>query len=354
MVGLGFAYFGVWALAKAAILDPDFRFRLSLFVLVSCAGVTLLTSILFGLVPALRATRMTLAESMKEGGSATQTISRSRISKVLVANQVALSLTLLVTASLFIRTLRNLQNVDLGFQRENIAIFDIDPTNLGYRGQRLRTFYDQLLEHARGVPGVRSAALSAVTPMSNYVRSVMFTAEGSQAKLFALTNAVSSGYFTTLGIPLLLGRDFRPEDEPAVTPGESPLNQLGRSSGGGGKKMVDASRLCIIDESLARHLFGAANPVGRRLCYPGSECSGEQGIEVVGVVKDVHYSEITASDLAGTLYEPSWSNGPEVRWLAVRFAGSAAPVIAGIRRALARPGPQRALAARPHDGGIRQ
>ena len=88
-----------------------------------------------------------------------------------------MSLTLLVAASLFIRTLRNLQNIDLGFQRENIAIFDIDPTSLGYRGQRLRTFYDQLLEHARGVPGVRSAALSAVTPMSNYLRSVMVSDE---------------------------------------------------------------------------------------------------------------------------------------------------------------------------------
>jgi hypothetical protein len=213
-VGLGLAYFGVSNLAKVAIVDPDFRFRLSLFVLASCAGLTLLTSILFGLVPALRATRMTLAESMKEGGSATQTISRSRISKMLVADQVALSLTLLVTASLFIRTLRNLQNIDLGFQRENIAIFDIDPTSLGYRGQRLRTFYDQLLEHAREVRGVRSAALSAVTPMSNYMRGAVVTGGPSQPSFTVLTNAVSPGYFTTLGIPLLFGRDFRPEDEP--------------------------------------------------------------------------------------------------------------------------------------------
>ena len=145
VVGMGLALFGVWALAKAAILDPDFRFRLSLFVLASCAGLVILTSILFGLVPALRATRMKLAESMKDGNSATQTISRSRLSKILVADQVALSLTLLVTSSLFVRTLRNLQNVDMGFQRENVAIFDIDPTNLGYRGQRLRIFYDQPL-----------------------------------------------------------------------------------------------------------------------------------------------------------------------------------------------------------------
>jgi len=339
VVGLGFAYFGVWALAKLAILDPDFQFRLSLFVLVSCAGLTLLTSILFGLVPALRATRMTLGESMKEGGSATQTISRSRISKALVAVQVALSLTLLVTASLFIRTLRNLQNIDLGFQRENIAIFDIDPTNLGYQGQRLRTFYDQLLEHARALPGVRSAALSATTPMGNYLRSVAFS-DGSHTELFAHTNPVSSGYFTTLGIPLLLGRDFRPEDEPVVIPGESVLNRLGRSSGGGQAKEPP---VCIIDESLARRLFGAANPVGRHLCYSNGGRPCEHGSEILGVVKEVHYGEITKSDMAGTLYEPSWSNGAEVRWLVVRFAGSGAPVIAGIRRALQDQDPNVAL-----------
>jgi predicted permease len=274
---------------------------------------------------------MKLAETVKEGGSATQTISRSRISKALVAIQVALSLTLLVTASLFVRTLRNLQNINLGFQRENIAIFDIDPTNLGYRGERLRTFYDQLLEHARGVPGVRSAALSAVTPMSNFTRSVSFSSGGSPAKLFALTNPVSSGYFTTLGIPLLLGRDFRSEDEPAVTPGESSLGQLGRSSGGGRAKEPP---LCIISESLARRLFATTNSVGRHLCYSSGGLPCEHGSEIVGVVKDVHYGEVTASDPAGALYEPSWSNGPDVRWLVVRFVGSPAPVIAGIRRAL--------------------
>jgi predicted permease len=330
-VGLGLAYCGIWALAKLAILDPDFRFRLSLFMLLSCVGLTVLTSILFGLVPALRATGMTLAESMKECGSATQTIFRSRISKALVAIQVALSLTLLVTASLFVRTLRNLQYVDLGFLPENTALFDIDPASLGYTGQRLRAFYDQLLEHAREVHGVHSAALSGEAPMTFHCRASFFSAERSQrnpGEDIALFNPVSSGYFTTLGIPLLLGRDFRPADEPSVTPPDSPLAQFGHWGNGAGGKMVDASRLCIIDEWEARHLFGTANPVGRQLWH------GEHALEIVGVVKDVHSGWVTRRDLMGTVYEPSWSNGPEPRWLLVRFAGSAAPVIAGIRRAL--------------------
>jgi predicted permease len=317
-MGLGVAYFGVRALAQLNVLDPGFRFHLSLFVLASCAGLTLLTAILFGLIPALRATRMELAESMKEHGMATETLSRSLLSKFLIADQIALSLVLLVAASLFGRTLRNLQNVDLGFQRESIAIFEIDPTSVGYSGQSLRTFYDQFLERTRTLSGVRTAALAGMTPISNHLRTIFVTQ--LQTTLVINSNPVSSGYFATLGIPLLAGRDFRPEDEPVVTPR------------GGGK--VDLPRVCIMDQSLARRQFGTVNAVGRRFCFPGDDCSGDKGSEVIGVVKDMHYGEITRPDPYGTLYEPSWSNGADARWLAVRFAGSAAPVIAGIRRAL--------------------
>ena len=320
VMGLGVAYLGVRALAQLNVLDPDFRFHLSLFVLASCAGLTLLTTILFGLIPALRATRMKLAESMKERGMATETLSRSLLSRFLIADQIALSLALLVAASLFGRTLRNLQNVDLGFQRENIAIFEIDPASVGYSGQSLRTFYDQFLERTRTLSGVRTAALTGMTPISNHVRGIMVSTKEFQTPLAIYSNPVSSGYFATLGIPLLAGRDFRREDEPVVTPR------------GWGKE--DASRICIMDQSLARQQFGTVNAVGRRFCNPGSDCSGDKGIEVIGVVKDVHYGEITHPDPLGTIYEPSWSNGADARWLAVRFAGSAGPVIAGIRRVL--------------------
>jgi len=318
-MGLGVAYFGVRALAQLNVLDPDFRFHLSLFVLASCAGLTLITTILFGLVPALRATRMELADSMKEHGMAAGTLSRSLLSRFLIAGQIALSLALLVAGSLFGRTLRNLQNVDLGFQRESIAIFEIDPAGVGYSGQGLRAFYDQFLDRTRALSGVRSAALAGMTPISNGVRTIVSVNE-TQVVLKVIYNPVSSGYFATLGIPLLAGRDFRREDEPVVTPPSW------------GKE--DRSRVCILDRSLARQQFGTVNAVGRRFCYPGDDCSGGKGIEVIGVVKDVHYSDITGPDPMGTIYEPSWSNGVEARWLAVRFVGSAAPVIARIRRAL--------------------
>jgi predicted permease len=336
-LGMALAYFGVRALAELKVLSPDFRFHPSLFVLASCTGLCLLTSIFFGLFPALRATRIKLAESVKEAGSATQTSSRSRLSKLLVMNQVALSLMLLVLATLFGRTLRNLLHIDLGFQRENIAISDIDPTSLGYRGQRLRSFYDQLLARVRALPGVRSAALSGMAPLGNNIQCVsvyssdVTDSSGSpKANFMALYNLVSPGYFTTLGIPLLAGRDFGSGDEPGVTASDA----LGWSRSFGGGSWTHTSRVCIMDEALARQQFGTANPVGRRFCPPGEECSGAQGVEVVGVVKDAHHGAITHPDEVGTLYEPIWSSGSRSPWLEVRFAGGAAPVIAAIRRAL--------------------
>jgi hypothetical protein len=125
---------GRGAALPVRVLNPDFRFRPSLVVLASSVVLTMLTGVLFGLAPAFRATRITLAETIKESGSASQGRSRLRIGKALVVGQVALSLALLVGAGLFLRTLRNLQNADLGFQRENVLVVDIDPTNLGLPG----------------------------------------------------------------------------------------------------------------------------------------------------------------------------------------------------------------------------
>jgi len=280
---------------------------------------------------------MNLAESVSNAGSATRGALRLRLAKTLIAGQVALSLVLLVGSSLFLRTLRNLQNVPVGFEREKIAVFDIDPSNLGYESHRLRLFYDQLLARARAVPGVRSVALSGMKPMGGSVMDRDISAEGYEPRagerLVAFTNPVSSQYFTTLGIPLLLGRDFRPEDEPVITPAESLLSAMDRSSGGVNDSPVNASRVCIIDETLARQLFTGANPLGRHISYE-DRYAPENALEIVGVVKGAHYLSVKDADDEGMIYETSWSNGPGARWLEVRFAGSAEPVISGIRRAL--------------------
>ena len=332
-LGLAFAYWGVLALAKTNIIADDLRFQPSLLVLTASAGVTILTGILFGLAPALRAT-VGLSEAMKEGGSAGMGRTRFRLARSLIAGQVALSMALLACAGMFVRTLRNLQHIDLGFERENILIVDIDPSNLGYKDHRLRTFYDRVLEQARHIPGVRSAGLSAMTPLGEYARSRTFSAEGYQPKqgefLMAYSNAVTDGYFTALGTALLQGRDFNERDEPAITPEGSFMAAIGRVSGGGNFTPANVSRVCIINEALARKLFEGANPLGRHLSFEDTY-SPADAVEIVGVVKDVHHGGVKERDDFGIIYSPSWSDGAEARWLVVRTGGDATPVMEAIR-----------------------
>jgi predicted permease len=334
--GLALAYWSVAGIAKASLVNPDLRFRPSLALAAFSVGITLVTGILFGLAPALRATRMNLAEAGRDGGS--QGGSRVRLGKLLIAGQAALSLALLVGAGLFIRTLHNLENVDLGFQREGVTIVDVDAASFGYGGHRLRVFYDELLERTRSLRGVRSAGLSAMTPMGMYEIATSFAAEGYQPhfgeRLHAFSNPVSEGYFTTLGIPMLLGRDFDSRDEPAITPKDGPFAALGRMAGSADDAHTPGgAQVCIINESLARRLFGGSSAVGRHLSFD-SPYAAESAVEIVAVVKDVHHSWVRRADSAGIIYVPSWRNGAEARYLVVRTAGSPAPLVAAIRREL--------------------
>jgi hypothetical protein len=131
-----------------------------------------------------------------------------------------------------------------------------------------------------------------------------------------------------------LGRDFEPRDEPAVTPHDSLFAALGRMSGGGDDKDDATPRVCIVSESLARRLFGGANPLGRHLGYSDAY-RAETGIEIVGVVKDVHHESARNADReGGVVYVPSWGSGAEARYLVVRTRGSEVPVMAAIRSEL--------------------
>ena len=142
-----------------------------------------------------------------------------------------------------------------------------------------------------------------MTPMGGYEMLRSYSAEGYQPhpgeRMVALSNPVTKKYLATMGIPLLLGRDFQPRDEPAVTPRDDIFAALGRMSGGGNSAEVNSSPICIVNESLARRLFGGASPVGRHLSFD-SPYSAESAVEIVGVVKDVHYSGVKTADDTGT------------------------------------------------------
>jgi predicted permease len=326
--GLALAYAAVLALAKANLVDSALRFHPSLPVATFCVATTLLTGILFGIAAALRASRG-LAPEMRG--------SRLRLGKAIIALQVALSLALLASAGLFLRTLRNLVHADIGFQRENTVIVDIDPTKLGYQGHRLRTFYEDVLARARRAPGVRSTALSLTTPMSEFALSTSMAVEGYQPasgeRMGVLANKVTEGYFSTLGIPILLGRDFTERDEPAVTPSDNLLASMGRMSGQVGEKASEVGRVCIISESLARQYFAGANPVGRHISL-ADRYNAADALEIVGVVKDVRTASVRRPDVRGLVYTPAWSGGAEMRLLSLRVGGESGPAVAALRRQL--------------------
>ncbi len=201
-------------------LTPDLR------TLAFTAGASLLTGILFGLAPALRATRIDLTPSLKEGRSQFVGQGRRRtfgLDRILVVAQIALSLTLLVGAGLFVRSLEKLWAVDPGYDRQNVLMFSLDPRLAGYKENvKLASLYTHALNDLRAFPGVRSASLSLVRPVNaeaywvNAISAIDGRKLPANEGIRIAVNALSPGYFATMGTPMLLGREFGPEDNQNV------------------------------------------------------------------------------------------------------------------------------------------
>jgi predicted permease len=151
------------------------------------AGVSILTGILFGLVPALRATHIGLAGQLKE--SAASTAPRTSLGKVLVGLQVALSVCLLFGAALFVRTLRNLESQDFGFNRENVLLFELDPLRSGYKQDRVTRIYDEALQKIQALPGVRSATVSAMALLSGWTNNSSAWTDGPASPIPTATES---------------------------------------------------------------------------------------------------------------------------------------------------------------------
>jgi predicted permease len=282
-------------------VQPDAR----LFVFTGLLSV--LTALLFGLAPALRASRTDLIPALKEGGRGAEAGgSRQRLSRGLIVAQIALSLVLLVGAGLFLRTLRNLHSIDLGFERENVLLVELDPSHSGYTPERMRGLFMGVLERLQAIPGVRSASLSWNPPIagggSSRTVSVEGRAPGPEADREIYVNWIAPRYFETLGVPLIAGRDFGPRD----TQG--------------------APRVVILNQTMAHHFFGDANPIGQRIRVEDNDIR-----EIVGVVGDSHYLEIREK-IAPTLYLNTFQEQRPGSELAIRTSGDPIAVIPAVRR----------------------
>jgi predicted permease len=253
--------------------------RLNLGVLAATITVSLIAGILFGLVPALRTTRVDLNDTIKEtsrsvGGS------RSRLSKSLLVAQVSMSLVLLVVAGLFLSTLRNLQTADAGFNRENLLWFTVNRQMNQYPADQIVSLYDRIIDAVKTIPGVRSATMSQVRLLSG--NSWTSTAYKEGAPLDAASGIrrvhqmiVRPDFFDTVGIRLLLGRNLN-EHDVKTTP-----------------------KVALINEAMARRHFPGENPVGKRFKFGVLPAS--RYIEIVGVVSDTKYTRIQA-EVPATVY----------------------------------------------------
>lgn len=282
-VGVLFAIWGTDALAAIGesggdVLPEGITYGLNVRVLLFTLAVSMVTGALFGLAPALRATRLDLTSAMKESSRGTAGISRSRLSKTLVVAQVAMSLLLLFGAGLFLRTVHNLQSVELGFNQENLLVFTLRPGKAGYEKDRLHEFYRTIFERIEATPGVAAATFCRVPLVANntFDSGVILPGETPQSGEEHITNMqiVRDNFFETMGIPLLAGRGFDDRD-------------------------VDGSQpVAVVSEKFARDFFPEGNVLGQRVGFDEKSLGK---YEIVGVVRDTKYSSLR-EDIAPIFY----------------------------------------------------
>jgi putative ABC transport system permease protein len=264
-LGLVFAQWGTHALVgylstsrSSVFLDLSVDARMLAFT----AAVAIVTGLLFGLAPAWRGTRVQPQTAMKANSRGVIEGSRFGLGKALVMLQVALSLVLVVGAGLMLSTFWKLTSMDTGFNRQNVLLVRIDIRNANYPVDRRTAAWQQMLDRVREIPGVLSASMSGLTPISRSSWTESILIDGVTVGGIAY-NSVSSAYFDTLGTSLIAGRDFNQHDTPQAPP------------------------VVIVNETFARKFFPNQNPIGKTYVWRPSYVSTP--VEIVGVVKDARY-----------------------------------------------------------------
>ncbi|MDE3166607.1 MAG: ABC transporter permease [Acidobacteriota bacterium] len=308
--GLQFARWSrdlLWGMRPPVFRHAAFTLDLDSRVLLFTLAVSLLTGLVFGLVPALRATNPDLAGDLKERGSASGGIRRvTSVRSMLVIAQVALSLVALVGAGLFLRSLQNAALIDVGFDAAHLGVVAYNVADQSYSEDRGRDFHTRVLERAAAVPGVAAAAVSKDTPFRvSAIRTVQLAGEEGQAGHPTLTSVVSPGYFQAVRIPLLRGRDFTATDSKA------------------------APRVVIVNEAAAAVLWPGQDPIGKRLTFAGEGIP----VEVVGVARNANYMDV-AEPPRPLVYLSLVQYYFPAAVLYIRTAGDPAETLASVKRAV--------------------
>jgi len=282
------------------------------------AAVGVLTCVLFGLAPALRATSAAPGAMVKAGGRGiTANRERFGMRRALVVSQIALSLVLLVTALLFSRSLQHLIKLDAGFQQDGILIADTDLTNLRLPAARWDDFKELVRDRVRAIPGVEAAADVKFVPLSGDAGDNQVWLDGREEKISPYFNWISTGYFKTLATPLLAGRDFDARDT--------------RTS----------VKVAIVNEAFARRLGIRKDAISKRFRREATSAEPETVFEIVGVVKDAKYRDLR-EDFKPTVFlpMPQQASPEPTQHLLIRSSAPPARLVAPVKRTLAEISPE--------------
>jgi predicted permease len=292
-------------------------------VLIFAITASMLTGILFGIAPALRAGGDQLASAVKaQIGSAGR--QRTWMARILIVAQVAISLVLLVGAGLFLRTVQNLHSVDAGFDRSNLLLFRVKPESNGYNFNTVDPLYERMIERLGSIPGVQGVALSRhpLLGFSHRSDGVYLVPGDVHNGENVEVNVVSPSFFDTMKMPILLGRSLQQSDA------------------------ASALRVVVVNESFAKRYFPGANPIGRQLWLgKGGEGKGnpsrtelkgppnDQVMEIVGISRDAKYTDLR-SETSPTVFQPYAQKPTLQAMFEVRYRGNDPSIASTLRTAV--------------------
>lgn len=309
-VGLAIAYGGravLWSFRPPFILDGDIDLSFDSHVLFFTLSVALLTAVVIGLVPAIKAAKPNLIEVLKVGGrGGTVGWTRSPFRSLLVVTEIALALVALVGAGLFIRSMQNAQRIDPGFESKNLFVFAFDLGALHYEEGRAQQYFRTAIDRAKTSPGIESATIASNFPLGGGLARTVFPegqneASGYRGTLTQLDD-IAPNFFETLGIPLLLGRGFTDADR------------------------KDTKQVAIVSEAMAKQFWPNENAVGKRFHFFGEETLRE----VVGVARNTVVNVI-GEEPQPLAYLPLTQDYAPAVTMQVRTKGQPQAVIAEVR-----------------------
>ena len=303
---------GSWGVRSMPALNAQLDWRVLGFTL----SISLLTGIVFGIVPALRATQLELTPALENSGRASSSASRSLLTKILVVAQVSLSLLLLIGAGLLVRTLVNLEHVEMGFNASNLLLFTVEPNLIGYKDDRLADLYSRISQRIEAVPGVNSVTFSRMPLLAFRSSTSTLYLSGAQAgpdgrvpgsgNIFI--HHVRENFLQVMGIPLVSGRTINSHDD------------------------AHAPKVAVVNQTFAQRIFPNQNPIGKRF---GFDLDKPSEIEIIGLSRDAKYAS-QREDTPPTVYLP-WSQNLRSIGSAtfeVRTNGEPSGAITAIRQAV--------------------